>query len=403
MSLVLVALGCGAAGLAVGFAGATAVFRARSAPVETPLPIEATTPATVPDEAVRLLGLLQQPALIVGPHDEVLRATLNAQSIGVARGSRVVPQGLLELIRKSRRAGAPYTAHLEIPRGLSGESDAMVFRVTPASNGSVLIVGEDLSASSRDAETRRDFVANVSHELKTPIGAMVLLSEAVHEAADDPDAVRHFADRLTAESQRLTDLVIQIIELSRLQSVDPLMDAEKVRVGDVITAAVDRCTPMAAKARISVTVASDPSLVVLGDEGQLVDAVTNLLTNAIAYSDPDTHVVISSVRGEDREDDAPYEVAEIRVSDHGIGISPADQKRVFERFYRVSYARSRDNGGTGLGLSIVKHVALAHGGTIQVWSKPGDGSTFTLRLPLHSPAPGAGAGALTVTPIEETL
>ncbi|HSN44335.1 MAG TPA: ATP-binding protein [Propionibacteriaceae bacterium] len=400
MSLELVALASGAAGLAVGALGLAVVRRPRATPEEASPAIEPTVPVVVPDEAIRLLGLLQQPALIVGPHDEVLHSTAIARSLGVSRGARVVPLELLELIRKSRRAEAPYTARLDIPRGMSGTADAMIFRVVPTSTGSVLVVGEDLSGVARAAETSRDFVANVSHELKTPIGAMSLLSEAVDAAADDPEAVRHFAERLTVESRRLADLVTQIISLSRLQSVDPLLGAAEVSVDDVIRASVDRCTQMAASRRITVTIASDPSLVVLGDEGQLVDAVTNLLANAIAYSDPDTHVVISSVRGHDEDAD---EVAEIRVSDHGIGINPEDQERIFERFYRVSYARSRDNGGTGLGLSIVKHIARAHGGTISVWSLPGDGSTFTLRLPTHTPlARPADAQPVPVTQTEET-
>ena len=262
----------------------------------------------------------------------------------------------------------------------------MTFRVTPMASGVVLLVGEDMSPMLRAAETRRDFVANVSHELKTPIGAMSLLSEAVHEAADDPEAVRHFADRMSTESRRLSELVTQLIDLSRLQAADPLLDAHAVSVDDVIRASVDRCAPMAARRGITLTVASDDSLVVLGDQNQLVDALTNLVSNAISYSDEGTPVVVSSARGvEEYEDEEPFEVAEIRVSDHGIGISPDDQERIFERFFRVSYSRSRDNGGTGLGLSIVKHVALAHGGTISVWSKPGEGSTFTLRLPSHRP------------------
>ena len=384
MSSLVIALASCAVGMAAGGLGVALLRRPRLP--EPATVIVAAAPVSVPDEAVRLLGLLHQPGLIVGPHDEVLHSTSAARTAGVSRGSRVVAPGVLDLVRKSRRAGAPYSSQLEVSRGPAGPVDTMTFRVTPMASGVVLLVGEDMSPMLRAAETRRDFVANVSHELKTPIGAMSLLSEAVHEAADDPEAVRHFADRMTTESRRLSELVTQLIDLSRLQAADPLLDAHAVSVDDVIRASVDRCAPMAARRGITLTVASDDSLVVLGDQNQLVDALTNLVSNAISYSDEGTPVVVSSARGvEEYEDEEPFEVAEIRVSDHGIGISPDDQERIFERFFRVSYSRSRDNGGTGLGLSIVKHVALAHGGTISVWSKPGEGSTFTLRLPSHRP------------------
>ena len=213
--------------------------------------------------------------------------------------------------------------------------------------------------------------------MKTPIGAVSILAEAIEGAADDPEAIRHFSQRLTAESSRLSALVTQIIDLSRLQADEPLLRAEPVAVADVIDEAVSRHREQAANREVSLVVRCDDDLWVLGDQSQLTEAVANLVHNAIVYSEPKARVVVSARRVRDVDTD----VIAIAVADNGIGISEADQKRIFERFYRVDYSRSRENGGTGLGLSLVKHTCQAHGGSVDVWSKLGQGSTFTLRLP----------------------
>jgi two-component system sensor histidine kinase SenX3 len=225
---------------------------------------------------------------------------------------------------------------------------------------------------------RRDFVANVSHELKTPIGAVSLLSEALVSAADDPDQVQRFAARLTTEAGRLGALVQQIIEFSRVQGADPLETPEAVALDDVLRAAVER-TRVAAEARtVSVVLGKKSGLWTLGDRAMLTTAVQNLVANAISFSAAGGHVGVG-VRSRDG-------VVEIAVSDQGIGIAEEDLDRVFERFYRTDQARSRSTGGTGLGLSIVKHISENHGGAVRVWSRVGRGSTFTVRLP-EIPAP----------------
>ncbi len=223
-------------------------------------------------------------------------------------------------------------------------------------------------------------MANVSHELKTPVGALTLLAEAVQEASDDPEAVQRFAGRMQHEGVRLGRLVRELIELSRLQGAEPLPDQVPVPVARVLDEAADRTRLAAERAGIEVRLSCPDDLVVSGNESQLAMAVANLIDNAVAYSPRGTRVAVSA-RAID--DDGP--LVEISVSDQGIGIAEADQARVFERFYRVDPARSRETGGTGLGLAIVKHVATNHGGSVGVWSAEGAGSTFTIRLPrVHS-------------------
>ena len=223
-------------------------------------------------------------------------------------------------------------------------------------------------------------MANISHELKTPIGALSLLSEAVLSASDDPASVVKFASRMQLEAKRLTDLVQEIINLSRLQDSDPLQIASENAVLDLINEAVDLVKTTSEAKGISVSISDIPNVTVLGDGDQLIMAIHNLLENAINYSPNNTNVSISSSIAD--------EIIEIVVADQGIGIPEGELDRIFERFYRVDPARSRETGGTGLGLSIVKHVASKHGGEIKVWSSPNVGSSFALRLPIYSPNGG---------------
>lgn len=247
--------------------------------------------------------------------------------------------------------------------------------LSPEETSFTVLFADDDSEQARMEATRRDFVANVSHELKTPVGAMSLLAEAMLETADDPDAVRHFGERVLAESRRLGKMVTELIALSRLQGAEKLPELEVVDVDTVVTHAVDRSSTAAEASDITVSTDRPSGLEVLGDETLLTTALSNLVENAIAYSPAGSHVSVSrSVRG--------GHVA-MAVTDRGIGIAKEDQERVFERFFRSDKARSRSTGGTGLGLAIVKHVAANHNGEITLWSKQGTGSTFTLRIPAH--------------------
>lgn len=305
---------------------------------------------------------------VVGSGDEVLLSNSRARDAGIVRGLDVDPEPLRSLVREARRLGTAREADHQTAQSFWRA------RALPLDEGRVALVVEDRTESRRIEAVRRDFVANVGHELKTPVGALSLLAEATKDAADDPEAVRHFTQRMQRESSRLTRLVQDIIDLSRLQGTDPLAERTRVELGRVIAEAVDRCSELARSRGIDIAVGGPPDLVVEGDERQLVTAVSNLLQNAVTYSPEGTHVAVAAAAAADGW-------VEVSVTDQGIGIPASEHERIFERFYRVDPARSRDTGGTGLGLAIVKHVATGHGGSVQVWSREGSGSTFTFRLP----------------------
>lgn len=336
-------------------------------------------PSPVHDDLAAVVDVLPLGGLLVGPHDEVVKVNTQGTMMGLARGTRVGFPGLLDRVRQVRRTNTEYLGNViqDRPPGMDGVEFST--RVLPLGRGFVLVMAEDEAATRRVDAVRRDFVANVSHELKTPIGAMGILAETIEAASEDPRQVTHFARRLQRESARLAELVGQIIELSRLQSSDPMLNREVVDVEEIVDEAIGRTREAAEARRINLVRAAVPCTRVLGDRWQLIDAVVNLVQNAINYSDDNARVVVAAAQVRDEDDDH----VEITVTDNGIGISQEDQERIFERFYRVDYGRSRESGGTGLGLSIVRHIALAHKGSVRVWSRPRRGSTFTLRLPAH--------------------
>ena len=317
--------------------------------------------------------------LLVGDHDEVLKVNGAGAAMGLTRGTRVGFPGLLERVRQARRSGTAVVLE-QLP---GAETAHLASRVLPLHGGLVLVMAEDETAVRRMDAVRRDFVANISHELKTPIGAIGILAETIEAAAGDPEQVSHFTRRLQREAARLGELVSQIIELSRLQSSDPMLSREVVDVEEIVDEAVARTRASAEGRGVSLIRTAMPPTWVLGDRWQLMDAVVNLVQNAINYSDENARVAVAVAQVHD--EDADW--VEIKVTDNGSAISMEDQERIFERFYRVDYGRSRESGGTGLGLSIVRHIALAHQGSVRVWSRPRQGSTFTLRLPAHLEGP----------------
>ncbi len=362
----------GALGL---FTGAFAVLAFRFSEREQRRMAEAPPSPEVSSDAAAVLAAVRAVAVIVGPDDQVIRANPAAYAFGLVRAGRLVHKVTADLVRAVRRDGVIRDREIDIPRG-PGESPGLHFlrlRVAPLPGGRVLVLADDETAARRLEETRRDFVANVSHELKTPVGAISLLAETVLEVADEPDAVRRFTGQLQREARRLATLVRDIIDLSRLQGTTTLMEVRPLEVDDVVAEAVDRSRVEATARQVNLVVGGTRGLRVMGDHVLLVTAVRNLVDNAIRYSDAGTRVGIGVSRRQG--------FVEIAVVDEGIGIGSEDLSRIFERFYRVDPARSRQTGGTGLGLSIVKHVAADHGGEVTVWSTPGRGSTFTLRLP----------------------
>ena len=338
--------------------------------------------ARLPAGINSVLAVLLSSAVVLDSDDRVLSSSAAAREFGLVENDRLVVGELLALARQVRREGMPREGEIDIMTSrFGGRATSFAVRVAPlgptvADGGLILVLAEDQTESRRVDEVRRDFVANISHELKTPVGALALLAETVEEAADDPDAVLRFAGRMRQEAARLTDLVQDLIMLSRIQAAEPVPDPRTVQLDSVVAEALDRCRLRATARGISLEVNGECGIAVMGDEDLLVTALRNLLENAIAYSPDKTRVQVTARA-------ADSWMAEISVTDQGIGIPERDRERIFERFYRVDPARSRATGGTGLGLAIVKHVTAAHGGNVTVWSKEGGGSTFTLRLPLR--------------------
>ena len=323
------------------------------------------------------LNQLDGASLIVAPGEIAIFANLEAEKLGILRDGRIQSEELLASIRVVRRTNIKQTGTIEIARGPIGEGKREItVNVIPLSQGElVLVMLRDESEAQRVHEVRRDFVANISHELKTPIGALSLLSEAVMEAKDDSESVTKFASRMQIEAKRLTDLVQEIIQLSRVQDSDPLHEAEVLLASDLIKEALDQCRTTADARKITLFFQESKDTYIQGDHDQMTMAVNNLIENAINYSPAGTKVSVST--------SAENGILSVAVSDQGIGIPEAEVERIFERFYRVDPARSRETGGTGLGLSIVKHIVTKHGGEISVWSSENVGSTFTIRLPIH--------------------
>ena len=345
----------------------------------------ASQTARLPAGLAAVLGVLSSSAVVIDSNDRVLQASEAARSFGLVKGDELVVGELLALARQVRRDGEIREGEIDISTGgIPNRTTSFALRVAPlgpavGGGGLVLILVEDQTERRRVEEVRRDFVANTSHELKTPVGALALLAETVEDAADDPEAVRRFAGRMRQEANRLTNLVQDMITLSRIQAAEPIPDPMPVDLDSVVAEALDRGRMKATARGIELALTGTRRLFVLGDEELLVTALRNLLDNAVAYSPEKTRVVVSTKRV------SPVAV-ELSVADQGIGIPERDLERIFERFYRVDPARSRVTGGTGLGLAIVKHVTAAHGGQVTVTSKEGAGSTFTLRLPSR---PGA--------------
>jgi two-component system sensor histidine kinase SenX3 len=370
------------AGLGVGL---TAALSFRWSEKERRKPakrVEQQPEAGLPPGVDTVLSVLRSCAVVLDDSDQVIKASSAAYALGLVRGGAIAVDAMLVMARLTRRDGEIRQADLDIPRRIGGKTGgdalAVSVRVAPLGSRLVLVLVEDLTEARRIEAVRRDFVANVSHELKTPVGALSLLSEAVQDASDDPEAVRRFAGRMLIEATRLTSLVQEIIELSRVQDDDRLVDPEWVPVDELVAEAMDRCRHQAAAKQIVMAAGGIAGLNLHGNRGLLAAALGNLVENAVNYSPARTRVAIAARKVPGSSSDT----VEISVTDQGTGISEKDRERIFERFYRVDPARSRATGGTGLGLSIVKHVAASHGGTVSVWSVEGQGSTFTLRLPV---------------------
>jgi two-component system, OmpR family, sensor histidine kinase SenX3 len=373
-------------------------------PAAVPDKIKRRQAARLPPGVASVLSVLSSSAVVLDNHDRVLSASAAARSFGLVKGDQLMMGELLALARQVRRDGEIREGEIEVSgSAFGGRRTSFAVRVAPlganvGGGGLILLLAEDQTESRRVEAVRRDFVANISHELKTPVGALALLAETMEEAADDPEAVRRFAGRMRQEASRLTYLVQDLITLSRIQAAEPVPDPHPVELAAVVAEVLDRCRMKATARGIELAWSCDEGLAVLGDEDLLVTALRNLVENAVAYSPEKTRVMVSANR-----DGAS--AALVSVADQGIGIPERDLERIFERFYRVDPARSRATGGTGLGLAIVKHVVAAHSGKITVWSKEGVGSTFTLRLPAmrNTPTADGNPAAGLAQPVREAV
>ena len=346
----------------------------RRSPLAT---VEKLTPESRVDSRINdLLDLTDADYILVGSDDLVITCSETLLNIGLIKSNRITAESVRKLIRNARNSGEVIESEVAIPRGVlaAGYHERRVRIGHVGNTGQVAALIFDDSEANRLDAVRRDFVANISHELKTPIGGISILAEAISEGSDDPVLVKNFSERMKIEADRLKNLVQEIIDLSRIQGQDAMQNAKIVKLKLVIEEAIYHSKVRAEKKHIQINFVAEDDIDFFGDKKQLVMAISNLIENAINYSSEQTVVSVVLKRNQD--------FAEIAIKDQGVGIAEADINRIFERFYRVDSARSRDTGGTGLGLSIVKHVISNHGGDIQVWSVPGTGSTFTVQLPI---------------------
>ncbi len=372
-----------AAGLVAGLVGVAVGFGLAGRPgrpggtSEPSAPSPAAEPAGLPPGVTEVLTALRSGSVVVDDSEAVRWASPSAYAWGLLRDNRLVDEEAVRAVRAVRVSGEVRSFDLEPRRRRGGPRVLLAVRVARLGPDLVVVLADDRSEVARVDDVRRDFVANVSHELKTPVGALSLLAEAVEGAAEDPEAVLRFAARMQHEAARLSSMVNELIELSRLQGDEVGAHANVVPLDEIVAEALDSVRTAATAKQIDLRAAGRHGVVVEGVRAQLLTALRNLLDNAVAYSPERTRVVVSVQTTGDGG------LVELSVADQGIGISAADQERIFERFYRVDPARSRATGGTGLGLSIVKHVCVNHGGEVVVWSTEGSGSTFTLRLPVR--------------------
>ncbi|MGX0629119.1 two-component system, OmpR family, sensor histidine kinase SenX3 [Corynebacterium afermentans] len=325
---------------------------------------------------------------VINRSGNVMLSNARAHDMSIVHDGSVNPR-VLEAAKEVLEQQEEHVLDLDLPQRTTGSRirnvRALVAPLTLTDNSYAIVYGSDESENVRMENARRDFVANVSHELKTPVGGMALLAEALLQDPTDPEMVEYFGNKLQKEAHRMGEMITDLISLSKLQGAEALPDMAPVRVDDIVDDAVARNLVAAENHGIELNRGQRLGLRVMGERAMLTVAVSNLITNAINYSPSGQPVSVTQRLVRDN-------VVLIRVTDRGIGIAPEDQKRVFERFYRVDKARSRSTGGTGLGLAIVKHVVANHGGTIRLWSRPGTGSTFTIELPLYDPEAAGGTG-----------
>lgn len=382
MPAVGIVVGLGAALLAVLVASLIAYQAGRARERDRSPSVAALFDGVADPDAVdgerRMLAMLGESVIITDVHGNVIVSNTAAAEHGLVFDGRLTDDGVRGLISSAVEGHEPVHADIELDGGPQARHIAVTAQ--PISACRVAVVCADIGYRRNVDRMRRDFVTNVSHELKTPVGAIMLLSETIADAGDDVEMIRHFAGRIGMEAQRLDGLVRRLIELGRMSNPGE-RPKQTVDARDLVHGAIADTEVTAAARHTDVRMrdgAVDRPLAVCVDATAVHIALKNLVENAINYSPEHSDVTVDVTQADGH--------VRIRVIDHGVGIPSPLQGRIFERFYRVDPARSRLTGGTGLGLSIANHHIRANGGTIEVWSKPGEGSTFTVALPLAGTA-----------------
>ncbi len=379
MDPALLVLASTALGVLVGAGTTVAIVGARRAGVRR----AAEMRPELPEVATSILDEIDTFAVILDSSLAPVYANPTAREERHIGDAELADPDFLGRVRQVMSTGIPDT-HEPDP---SNPADTVRIHIVRFQRRFVLILAEDQGEEQRVNAMRRDFIANVSHELKTPIAAIGLLAEATQQAADSPELVRDFSKSLVKESRRLGELSRDIIQLSEAQSALRPEDREPVSLRDLVRGEVDSHRDFAGQHGVELVVTDESSAddaTIMGRPTSLASAVANLLSNAIRHSPDGGRVGIGM-----RSDKSGFTVT---VTDQGEGIAPEHLPRIFERFYRVDGARTRGDGGTGLGLSIARHSMRAHGGDVDVWSQPGVGSSFTLTFPVHDSAnPEKGA------------
>ncbi len=337
------------------------------------------------DQLQQILASMSEGVLVVGPDGRALMINPAFYRLfdlaGDFTGRPVLEiirhPGFARLIEATLREGEPRSAQIELA---APERRTLLLASSPITlNGhqGAVVATRDTTDLTRVADMRRDFVANVSHELKTPLAAIRGFAETLRDGAlDEPAVARRFTERIVSQCRRLQELLDDLLTLSRLEGVAPALEREPVALAAVVHRAVELIAAAAREKKVTIEVETgdEPLPPVLGDPDGLERLVLNLLDNAIKYNRPEGRITVRLSRTDGE--------ALLEVTDTGIGIPPDSIPRLFERFYRVDKGRAREEGGTGLGLAIVKHVAQTHGGQVEVESHAGQGSTFRVRLPL---------------------
>ncbi len=328
-----------------------------------------------PELLIRSLISLGEAVIVLDSRNHVIGASPSAYTLGLIKKQRLAHKKLIEFADKARQTKRDRVRikSFTLKQGLGDTRSSIQAHAVNIGSEFVVLRIEDLNEALSLDRTRRDFVANISHELKTPIGAISLLAEAIQSALEEPEQLKSFARSLEMEASRLTALVQDIIQLTKVQATEIVGNTQDVDLFTVIREAISQVVIMAEKKGIRIQTSGETSVHIFGDQELLTTLMKNLLENAVIYSDEYTNVNVSLSQEGD--------VAEIAVTDHGAGISKENQERIFERFYRIDPSRSRATGGTGLGLSIAKHITNKHLGDLTVSSVVGEGSTFTVRLP----------------------